>query len=135
MDLFEELVLGYLAKDPYIFVSPQYSIKAENGSEWSCPDLVALDFRTPAIYVVEVSSASNVKRLAEKVADLQNQWVEKLKTQLLRHKVVGKDWPVVVRVFIRKQYKEQFFKIVGDRPDVHVECLEDIAFPWLWKWE
>jgi hypothetical protein len=129
MDLFEELVLGYLAKDPYIFVSPQYSIKAEDGSDWSCPDLVALDFRTPAVYVVEVSSASNVKRLAEKVADLENQWVQKLKAQLLRHKVVDKDWPVVVGVFIRKNCKEQFSKIVGDRPDVHVEYLEDIPFP------
>ncbi|MGD0266252.1 MAG: hypothetical protein ABSD47_15045 [Candidatus Methylomirabilota bacterium] len=92
-------------------------------------ELVALDFRTPAVYVVEVSSASNVKRLAEKVADLENQWVQKLKAQFLRHKVVDKDWPVVVGVFIRKNCKEQFSKIVGDRPDVHVEYLEDIPFP------
>jgi hypothetical protein len=52
MDLFEQLVLGYLAKNPYVFVSPQYSIKADNGSEWSCPDLVALDFKTQTVYVV-----------------------------------------------------------------------------------
>jgi hypothetical protein len=116
-------------------VSPQYSIKADDGSEWNCPDLVALDFRTPAVYVVEVSSAANVKRLAEKVADLENQWVQKLKTQLLRHKVLDKDWPVLVRVFIRKHCKEQFSKIVGDRRDVRVEYLEDIPFPWHWKWE
>lgn len=135
MDLFEQLVLGYLAKDPYVFVSPQYSIKADNGSEWSCPDLVALDFKRPAVYVVEVSSAANVKRLAEKVADLENQWVQKLKAQLLNHKVIDDTWPIEIRIFIRKNCKEQFFKIVGDHSNVRVEFLEDISIPWLWKWE
>jgi hypothetical protein len=133
MDLFEQLVLGYLAKDPYVFLSPQYSIKGGDGSEWSCPDFVALNFMTSEIYVVEVSSAANVKHLAEKVADLENQWGQKLKAQLLRHKVLDGTWSVVVRVFIREDCKEQFFKIVGDRSHVRVEYLEDISIPWKWK--
>lgn len=41
MDVFETLVMQYIARQSHVFISPQYSID----DEWSCPDFVALDFR------------------------------------------------------------------------------------------
>jgi hypothetical protein len=35
MVLFEELVMFKLTRNPYVFVSPQYSVMDETGKEWS----------------------------------------------------------------------------------------------------
>ena len=69
--IFEQMVLGYLTKDPYVFVSPQYDI----GKGWSCPDFVKLDFKEREVSVVEVSVAWDVTRLAKKVRDAKTQWL------------------------------------------------------------
>jgi hypothetical protein len=62
------LVLRYLVRDPYVFVSSQYSIKDGAGREWSCPDFVALDFRRRLVSIVEVNTAYTRDRLWKKVA-------------------------------------------------------------------
>lgn len=39
---FESAVMYYLANQG-LFLSPQFSVSSEDGSEWSCPDFVGLD--------------------------------------------------------------------------------------------
>ena len=130
---FEALVMYYLSSQG-LFVSPQFSVRDGNG-EWSCPDLVALDFRNHQVQVVEVTTAYDVSNLANKIQNRQEQWIRRLVPQLISQGVPVQTWSVVVRAFVRRD-RIEFMKsrFVGSE-DVMVEVLEDIAFSWTWPWD
>jgi len=133
MDLCEQLVLEYLTKDAYVFVSPQYSLRDESNHEWSCPDYVALDFKQRAVTVVEVSSAQGPRPLRERVRRRDHHWLEKLRGQLKANHVVDDTWnKYFVDVYVRKNAAERFNKEFGGDPQVRVCVLEDLKLPWEW---
>lgn len=134
MELYEHIVLAYLTKDPYVFVSPQYSIKADQG-EWSCPDFVALNFRDRRVSVIEVSTASNPKALREKVRNRDKHWLTRLKEQLHGLAVIDDSWQFDVQLFIRKaavKSFEQQMTSLGADTKVNIKSLEDLGAPWEW---
>jgi len=134
MDLFEELVMFKLTRNPHVFVSPQYSVMDESGKEWSCPDFVLLNFRSRTVSVVEVNTAADPKGLEQKVADRQKQWFTKLRSQLERNAVVDASWALRIDVFIRHQAVPKFKETFGQENDVSIHNLDEIGFPWHWEW-
>jgi hypothetical protein len=134
MDLYEDLILQYLTKDAHVFVNPQYSIQGDPGTEWSCPDFVALDFRKKLVLIVEVSSAANPKSLRERVKNREGQWIEKLRSQLRRNGVVDDTWNYRVELFIRDHAAKQFRKdLEEDTPGIAIHLLEELGPPWVWR--
>ena len=133
MDLYEHLVLQYLTKDAHVFVSPQYPIRDDTGGEWSCPDFVALNFRDKIVSVVEVSSASDPQSLRARVASRDVQWINRLREQLERNRVVDASWKYYVRVFIRRDAERKFRAAIGGGNDVVIHILEDLGAPWTWR--
>ena len=133
MDIYEELVMQYIVgQGPHIFVSPQYSIKADKG-EWSCPDFVALDFRRKVVSVVEVSSGSDISGLISKTKDRENQWFTRLRNQLVANSAVNDAWRFRIEAFVRSDAFDAFSRAFSGSDDVFVHKLEDIAFRWNWK--
>src|ERR1700733_9880130 len=133
MDLYEDLILQYLTKDAHMFVSPQYSIEGPPGTEWSCPDFIALGFREKRVSIVEVSSASNPRSLLERVKNRDRQWIERLKNQLLRNGVVDQLWKNFrVELFIRRSAADRFRKELKDAQDVVIYIIEELGAPWEW---
>lgn len=130
MDVFETLVMQYFTRRPYVFISPQYSID----DEWSCPDFVALDFKTKVFSVVEVSSAYRPAMLIAEVREREKQWLERLRAQLERNGVLDGSWRARVEVFVRRDAKPEFERKIGVHEDVVVHSLEDIGYPWAWDW-
>jgi hypothetical protein len=130
MDLFEELVMQYVTKDGSTFVSPQFPV----GKGWSAPDFVALDFSRKRVSVIEVTTAYDPTKLANKVADREQQWFAKLRTQLEQKRIVDGSWSYWVQVFIRRDGRTCFEQKVGKPADVLVHALEDMGFPWQWNW-
>lgn len=133
MELYEYIVMAYLTKDPFVFVSPQYSIREGRG-EWSCPDLVALNFRERRVSVVEVSTAPNPKALREKVLDCDKQWITRLRDQLRDFKVIDDSWQFDVQLFIRKEAVQSFDHVrgIGASVEIKITALEDLGLPWEW---
>jgi hypothetical protein len=132
MELYEHIVLAYLTKDPFVFVSPQYSIRGDKG-EWSCPDLVALNFREHRVAVVEVSTAWNPKSLREKVEKRDVQWIDRLRGQLRSLNVIDDSWTFEVQLYIRKDALQGFNPhIAAQGTPVKVKALEDLGPPWEW---
>lgn len=133
-NLYEDLVLWKITRDPLVFANRQYTI--EKG--WSCPDIVALNFRKKEIWVIEVSTG-DAKGLAEKVRDRENQWFSKLGNRLEHSpaSIIDGSWKFVAKVFIRRDAEKGFRKMVGEHlpEDVTIEILEDIGFNWQWNWE
>jgi hypothetical protein len=134
MDLYEHLVLQYLTKDAHVFVGPQYSIRGDTGGEWSCPDFVALNFRDKIVLVVEVSSASDPQSLRARVASRDIQWINRLREQLERNRVVDASWNKYhVEVFIRRDAERKFREAIGAANNVVIHILEDLGAPWTWR--
>ena len=131
MDLFEEIVMTYLTKlDDHVFVRHQYPVKDGSPNNWRWPDFVALDFKEKIVSIVEVSTAYNIDRLAEKVNNRNDQWIIKIKEQLKAHNMIDDSWNFMVKVFIREKRSGDFKKKVTDDNGVEIIELEDISFPW-----
>ena len=131
MDVYDEMVMSYLVRHGNVFVSPQFDMKTADGKPWSCPDFVALDLANKLVSVVEVSTASNISGLAERVNDRQNQWIDKLKDQLIRERLVDETWKdYQVQVFVRQDQKDWFEKRIKDRNHVNVHTVEEVCFGW-----
>lgn len=132
MDIYEEMVMMYLMRHPFVFINSQYSIDAE----WSCPDFVVLNFKDKTVSIVEVSAAANVKALAERVANRNYHWIDKLKKQLTigTHHIADSSWRFLVEVFIRKDAESGFRRLVGEPEDVKIHRIEELGFPWEWDW-
>lgn len=135
MELYEQLVSAYLTKDPYVFVSPQYSIRSDD-AEWSCPDLVALNFRDRLVAIVEVSTAWNPKALRDRVANCDTKWIAKLRDQLRAFRVIDESWTFEVQVFVRAHAARAFDDrtLPGGTP-VRVFVLDNLGAPWDWERE
>ncbi len=75
--LFEFSIATYLTRGGKVFIAPQFSVSGDRaGSEWSCPDIVALNFENlgrPEVLVVEVATGSNIRGLLEKVRERKTQ--------------------------------------------------------------
>lgn len=132
MELYEHIVMAHLTKDRFVFVSPQYSIQSED-SEWSCPDFVALDFRNRCVAIVEVSTAWNTTSLREKTKNREDQWIDKLRCQLLHEKVIDEQWTFEVRVYVRKHAIPSFESIPPTGTPIRVIDLDSIGAPWDWS--
>jgi hypothetical protein len=130
---FESVVMYYLAAQG-LFLSPQFSIRGASGGEWSCPDFVALDFSKHEVQVVEVTVASNVSGLLEKIQDRERQWFQYLRQQLVQRGVIDGSWKLIVRAFVRQDQLEKVRSKFLNAEDVKVEPIEQVTFSWKWPW-
>jgi Holliday junction resolvase-like predicted endonuclease len=131
MDLFEEIVMTYLTKlDDHVFVRHQFPVKEGSPSNWRWPDFVTLDFKNRIVSIVEVSTAYNIDRLAEKVNNRENQWIIRIRDQLMTQNVIDSSWNFMVKVFIREKRCDEFSNKIKDHNGVEIIKLEDISFPW-----
>jgi hypothetical protein len=132
--IYESIVLHYLTHEGLSFVCPQFPIKGPNGCPWSAPDFVALNFKKKQIEGVEVSVASNVKKLFTKVANREAQWTGHLQSHLARLGQGFEVWPIVVKVFVRKDFVREFEALTNKQLPVEAEAIEDVVLRWKWPW-
>lgn len=128
MMIWELLVLTDLTTKHGLFVSPQYDIAWDKltGQGGSCPDFVAIDPKQAGlIYVVEVSTAWDLKGLSEKFDNRRKHWYGPLEDKF---SIWGHSRPFDFKsvAYIRKDASH--FTCTG--PDVERRYLEDIAFSW-----
>lgn len=131
MDIFETAIMRYIAIDRSTLVIPQYDID----SGWASLDFLGINTKKKIIYIVEVTSAEDTKRLRKKIEQAfePEMHVERLKQQL--HKDYGStydDWPVRAAVFVRRANRDEFKGRLSPtvRPQVDVFSIEECVFPW-----
>jgi len=134
MTIYESIVMARLLSKPHIFIRPQYSIRDNNGQEWSCPDFIALNFIDKSIYVVEVTTAYSPVSLKGKIVDRENQWNMKLKEQLLNDNIIDEKWvKIFILAFVRESAMKVFIEEFRNSPDVKIFSLEGLGSPWNWN--
>jgi len=102
MDIYEELVLNYIASNNKRFINPQFNIEwnKEDKTGGSLPDFVVLDFEKQTIYIVEVTKAYDIKNLLSKVDERKKRWIEPIKKSL---DDFFKNWEYHVTLFLRDE--------------------------------
>jgi hypothetical protein len=130
MDIYEAMVLRYLTATPNVFVRWQQSIPDPEGKEWSCPDFVAIDIAKKRIFVVEVSSAYDIRGLIRKANRCDHQWLDLLRKQFDGIGFISAERSCEVEVFARKDAINRFGSELQNQI-VKLRKLESIGFPWL----
>jgi hypothetical protein len=139
MERHEEAVLDYICADQSRFVHTQFNFTWDKnkGEGGSCPDFVVIDYQDRVIYVVEVTIASNVNKLIQKMMDREKLWIEPLKKHLNEINNNGfSDWEYHVTAFVREINIPKFKKEIKDASDISVIGIESISFlyqPDLWE--
>lgn len=130
MDRFEEAVMYCLSANGETFVAPQFAI----GGGWSCPDFVAIRPPRKIVYVAEVTVSGYPTSLIQKINDRENQWLSRLREQLLDRKVIETEWFFRVLAFVRSDQLNWFKgRISEPAADVTVLAIEDAISSWEWN--
>lgn len=131
--VYEVAVMHYLTRMGDVFLCPQFPIRDEKGGLWSTPDFVALDFAKKTVEIVEVSSASDVSSLRQKVINRDSRWMAKIRKHLAELDAAVQNWPIGVRVFAREANLSRFEKLAGETTVV-TQSLESVMCNWKWEW-
>ena len=135
--LYEAIVMAYLTRNKKAFVCPQFSIEDGTNKEWRCPDFVALDFEKTQLIVAEVSTGSDMGRIAKEADQIYKHGIPKIKMQLARIKSIPDlaGWKVRMQMFVREDLKgdlEKRIKKLGFEADVI--SLEQTFRRWKPEW-
>jgi hypothetical protein len=105
MDYYQGVVLDYLRADRTVFVNPECCIQLnenpnpdKSGAHWYC-DAVAVDFRAKAVYLCEISYATKLSAMIDRLKQWNANWLD-LQKALVRDCKVPHDWPVRPWLFV-----------------------------------
>src|SRR6266545_656463 len=126
MDEYEQSVMRCLTANGETFVAHEYAV--EGG--WSYPDFVALRANKRAVYIVEVSAAGDLSNLVKKILSREEQWIDKLRAQLLHLKLTDSRWRFQILVFIQEGQVNWLRGKIGSPKDVTVLSLEEAIAHW-----
>lgn len=129
MHRYEETVMSFLTRDPFVFMSPQFTLKTELGSDFVCPDFLAVDLLKCHVYIVEVSTSWNMNQLVDKLTNHHDETVENIKaelnkSELLRHALYR------TLVFVRAKRVNYIKDQLPKKKTVSVMPIEGIPHPW-----
>jgi hypothetical protein len=130
----EQATETYLAIDRGLFLNPQYLIGTPGRWEAN-PDFLAINFPENIVWMVEVTKAPS-KRLFGKIDQFEQEYVPRIKDQLLQHRVIRgenpwDEWVVGLWVFVpaaAKRKLEDRMQSAGV-PKFQVTPLEETTFP------
>ena len=134
MDRYEESVLDYISADKLRFISPQFDIPYENEMGGSCPDFVVVDYKDRTIYIIEVTTSSNMRSLTEKIEQRRTRWIEPLQRHFEKISQDFVSWDYRMTAFVRQTNKNALQQKFAYAQDVSIFSLEEISFPYSWNW-
>ena len=126
----ESLVELYLTRGGKVFISPQYDIaydkEAREGG--ASPDIVALDMEKREVVIVEVTSASNIKRICDRVRERHTRWFSPIRRRLEADLIIDAEWKIRFLGFVREQVVDKANDTFQDSAEVWFFPLEKAAF-------
>jgi hypothetical protein len=109
MDYYETVMTHYLRSDRAIFVNTECCIQLNesdnpdtSGPHWYC-DAVAVDFRSKAVFLCEISYSKGLPSLTKRLKGWHDDWA-KVCYALTRDSYFDKSWPVRPWLFVPEQF-------------------------------
>jgi hypothetical protein len=144
MDYFQSAVYEYLQRDRSCFVNTEYllvhkSKSTEEGPPEWLVDIVAIDFRTPCIWLCEISYSRHVTTLVDRVRQWEKEW-DKVCATVRKEAClpeVMQVWPIRVRAFVPAREKPDLEKRDLRPGGLKLEICElEKVVPWEYnRWE
>ena len=131
MDLFIELALSHICRDPNELVNPQFRIGGDDDESV----FLAVNTRRKDICVVVIDTAAEVEALVAKINDYENQWLGKLKETQQLHDYFEDGYHFHIKVFLRQDVAENLRDVLTIHPKdiVQIRSFEEIGYPWEWE--
>ncbi|MDP2571403.1 hypothetical protein Q8W40_04345 [Vibrio penaeicida] len=136
MDRFEEAVMEYICSKPDCFIKTQMSLPWDDKNKigGSLPDFVVLDFREKTVYIVEVTTAFNIKGILTKASEREARWYRPIRNYEAAWVKNIVEWEFRVCLFLRDQLVDKAKKEACDWEDVSIISLNCTTNPWEWEW-
>lgn len=130
--LAENIVVTYLTRGGKVFVVPQYAIPAPGATgDWACPDILALDFGTEEVVVVEVATGSRFAGLLARVAERETRWFAPIRAKLAADGLaIQVGWRIRFFGFVREDCLDDARRPFAGHGDVAFAAIEGATFPW-----
>jgi hypothetical protein len=133
--LYEAIVGDFLTRNTR-FACPQYSIKADSGEDWRCPDFVVLDLKEKRVVIAEVTTAWDLADFVTKALELHDHGKEKVRQQLKgsfkAFPNIG-ERPIEIHLFVREDRETDLRKLLEKRRlQFKVFTLEHAFRRWKW---
>ena len=130
--MYEEAVMWYVCAGNQRFVCPQYWVRKEE-KDWSCPDFVALDILESRVFIVEVTTGTDLKPLANKIINKNEQWIDFTINKLPEP---FRKWDSHVVAFVRSEdFVQVLRRLVNNQIEFSAFSLENIIHNWKWEWD
>lgn len=122
----EALVGAYLTRGGKVFISPQFHVAwdRELADGGTCPDFVALDFERRHVVVVEVTTASDISSVIDRITKRQRNWYDPVQRRLTLVGAITSEWNPRTLCFLRQIRVGDARKRVSES-DVTFHALED----------
>jgi hypothetical protein len=136
MDAIEGLIALFLTQGGRVFISPQYDVaySKEQLDGGACPDFVALDMTNREVVIVEVTTASNLRALFDRVKARETRWFNPIVRRLIEDDVVTLNWKKRFLGFVREEAAAAANAEFATDSDVYFVGLERAAFSFAyWK--
>lgn len=133
-DLYEAMVADFLTLNGRAFICPQYYIPhdPERQVGGSSPDFIVLDFDNRDMVIVEVSAASNLNNLFERIKNREARWFGPARERLLQSGAITAEWPTPRFLgFIRRELIATAYNEFPEQ-NVCFFALEEASFSYLY---
>jgi len=137
VDFYENVVVEYLRADRSIFVNTECCIQLNDGPNpdisglhWYC-DAVAIDLRKPAVFLCEITFASQLAGLSKRLSGWNENWQE-VRQSLVRDSNIESSWSVRPWIFVPEELVPKLLKkleTLTRMPPPRITTLEMVQ-PW-----
>ena len=122
----EALVGSYLTRGGKVFLSPQFTVAwdKELADGGSCPDFVALDFEKRHVVIVEVTTASDIGSILDRITKRQKHWYDPVQRRLTSAGAITPEWKPRTLCLLRRDRIDDARRRLSES-DVTFHPLED----------
>jgi len=146
MDRFEEAVLEYISANPDCLLKSHFKIEYDKEKKigGSLPDFVVVNFKEKCVYIIEVTTAWNIRPVMKKVDERETRWFEPIKQSEISWAKMVSNWNFRVCLFLRNDdavtRAEAILPKGDDKTDnISIKSLDSspfpLLFPWDWNWD
>ena len=142
MDRFEEAVLEYVSANPDCLLKSHFKIPYDKEKKigGSLPDFVVVNFKEKCVYIIEVTTAWNIRSVMKKVDARKTRWFEPIKQSEVSWAKMVSNWNFRVCLFLREDAVGRAKTILAEGDDktdnVSIKSLDSVLLPWKdWNWD
>ncbi len=131
MDLFTELAMNHICRDPNEFINPRFNFGGPGGGTV----FLSINAKIKHICVVAADTSADGETLAGQINDYQNYWLDPLKETKQLQGYFEEGYHFHIKAYLREEVADHFRDQLTIHPKdiVQIRSFEEIGYPWEWE--